>query len=108
LCLKFGVVHIGASAYSSDLVNAESNNMDLATWMTVNDVVDDELGTAVGLARGYINRIRHGDVHPSLGAALSIVDASGGEVDIRTLLPKRLRGKFTVKPLRSVRQGAAA
>lgn len=82
--------------------------MDLATWMTTNGVVDVELSNAVGLARGYINRIRHGDVHPSLGTALKIVDACGGEVDIRTLLPKRLRGKFTVKPLRDQRREEVA
>jgi transcriptional regulator with XRE-family HTH domain len=76
--------------------------MDLATWMNAHGKRDQEIADAVGVTRPYINRIKHGEVHPNLGVALAIYDFTGGQIDLRQLLPRgrrpeqvptRLRGR---------------
>jgi len=70
---------------------AKKKFMTLADWMLKNDVRDQALADAVAVTRPYINRIRNGEVHPSLAMALAIWDFTGQTIDIRELLPKAMR-----------------
>jgi DNA-binding XRE family transcriptional regulator len=69
--------------------------MDLNSWMARHNVVDQTIAEAIGVTRPYINRVRNGGVHPSLGVALAIWDYTKREIDIEQLLPKHSRPKLT-------------
>src|SRR5215510_6620794 len=69
--------------------------MDLTTWMVANSVTDAKLAEAVGVTRPYINRIRKGSVHPSLGVALKIWKFAKRQIAIEQLLPIHERPKPT-------------
>jgi hypothetical protein len=73
--------------------------MDLTQWMAANGENDQSVADKVGLTRSYVHRVRHGQVHPSLGVGLSLHNATRGEVPLEMLLPRALRPK--VKPLRA-------
>jgi transcriptional regulator with XRE-family HTH domain len=82
--------------------------MDLTQWMRTKDVSDQDVADAVGLTRSYITRIRHGQVHPSLGVALDLHKLSDGQVALEMLLPRALRPKPRQKPKGTSRKPAAA
>jgi transcriptional regulator with XRE-family HTH domain len=65
--------------------------VDLAEWMTRNQVSDQALADEIGLTRGYVSRIRRGLVHPSLGTALALQEVTHGEIALEMFLPHRLR-----------------
>lgn len=75
-------------------MNRRNTALDLTTWMTEKQIIDQDLGDALGVTRSYVNRVRRGEVHPSLGFALSVHDYTGGEVELRQLLPRHMRPGF--------------
>ncbi len=79
--------------------------MDLATWMIRNDVVDQQLADTIDKTRSYVNRVRNGDVHPSLGVALAIWDFTNREIPIEQLLPRAQRPKLKQRSLPSRPRG---
>lgn len=81
----------------------------LNEWMDERDISDTEAAEEIGLSRGYFSRVRTGVVHPSLDTALRIYDWTGGKIDIRSLLPRRLANPRVVNqtPVR-IRKSKAA
>lgn len=79
--------------------------MDLHTWMATHDVIEQTLADAVGIHRGYLNRIRSGHVNVSLATALAIQDVTGGKVDLETLLPRHLQ-PWRPRPVLRVRRAS--
>lgn len=78
--------------------------MDLTTWMVKNHVVDSMIANELGIDRPYVNKIRNGAVHPSLGTALKIWDYTKREIAIEQLLPKHMRPKIK-RPLPARKPG---
>lgn len=66
-------------------------NMDLKTWMADNEVTDQMVAEAAGVSRGYINKIGHGWVNPTLSTAIRIWKFARKEFDLEQLLPKAER-----------------
>lgn len=74
--------------------------MDLPDWQSKHRVDDQELADAVGVTRSYINRVRRGDVNPSLKIALDIYAYTNKEVELEQLLPRAFRPGFKLPPQR--------
>jgi hypothetical protein len=79
--------------------------MDLATWMTDNKVIDQDVADAIGITRAYLTRIRLRMVHPNLGTALRVWDYTRREVDLYAMLPGYLQ-MVPVEPLVRMDPGA--
>ena len=71
--------------------------MDLDSWMTSHNLIDQDVADACGISRSYFSRIRNGMVDVSLKTALKVVDFSNGQVNIRYLLRKADRPGY-VRP----------
>lgn len=89
--------------------------MDLTTWMMKHDVHDDDVALAVGCTRPYLNRLRRGEIKPSLELALKVWDFTKREIEIEQLLHRTSRpklpageiGKPRGRPRRTVAQRAS-
>jgi DNA-binding XRE family transcriptional regulator len=73
--------------------------MDLKTWMNNHGVTDQHLAAAVGVSRGYINKIGNGWVNPTLSTAIKIWRFSNKVVDLEMMLPMAERPK-QAKPVK--------
>lgn len=69
----------------------------LNAYMEEKRITDAVAAEAIGLSRGYFSRVRGGVVHPSLDTALRIYDWAGGKIDIRSLVPPRIRNQRLVR-----------
>jgi len=74
--------------------------MDLPDWQAKHRVDDQELADAVGVTRTYINKIRRGDVNPSLKTALDIYAYTDRQVELEQLVPRAFRPGFKLPPRR--------
>jgi transcriptional regulator with XRE-family HTH domain len=70
----------------------------LDEYLTEKGISDEKASQAIGLSRGYFSRVRNGVVHPSLDTALRIYDWAGGKIDIRSMVPPRVRNQRLVAP----------
>jgi transcriptional regulator with XRE-family HTH domain len=72
--------------------------MTLDEFMEKHGITDQVAADRTGLSRGYFSRIRQGAVHPSLATALVIFDWADGKIDLRSLVPERIRNPRLVEP----------
>lgn len=69
----------------------------LTQWMEDKGISDETASQEIGLSRGYFSRVRNGVVHPSLDTALRIFDWTGGKINLRSLVPPRIRNQRLVR-----------
>jgi transcriptional regulator with XRE-family HTH domain len=72
--------------------------MTLDEFMQKTGTTDQAAADELGLSRGYFSRIRQGSVHASLATGLLIYDWTDGKIDLRSLVPERIRNPRLIEP----------